>query len=73
VVRSANAGKRSIKKDRVGAGGRGKGSIDKIYTPAFRARAGSTKDIFFFIRLMGFKGIKLIYNLGFGNSYDNIL
>jgi hypothetical protein len=35
-----------------------KGSIDKIYTPAFRARAGSTKDISFFIRLIGFKGIK---------------
>jgi hypothetical protein len=30
-----------------------------------RARAGSTKDIFFFIRLIGFKGIKLVYNLGY--------
>jgi hypothetical protein len=73
VVRSANAGKRSIKKDLVDASGRGKQKYSETILLLFRARAGSTKDIFFFIRLMGFKGIKLIYNLGFGNSYDNIL
>jgi hypothetical protein len=28
------------------------------YTPVFRARAGLTKVISFFIRLIGFKGIK---------------
>jgi hypothetical protein len=30
----------------------------------FRARAGSTKDIFFFIRLIGFKEYKLIDSYG---------
>jgi hypothetical protein len=40
------------KKDRVGAGGAGKGEFTvalQKYTPAFRARAGSTKDIFFLL------------------------
>jgi hypothetical protein len=39
----------------------GNRSIDKIYTPAFRARAGLLKCISFFIRLIGFKGLS-IYN-----------
>jgi hypothetical protein len=34
----------------------GNGSIDGIYTPVFSRARGTTKDISFFIRLIGFKG-----------------
>jgi hypothetical protein len=36
----------------------GKQKYSETILLLFRARAGSTKDIFFFIRLIGFKGIK---------------
>jgi hypothetical protein len=37
------------KKGTGGAKGREIGSIDEIYTPVFRARAGSTRYIFFLL------------------------
>jgi hypothetical protein len=60
MVRSANPGLRRIKKDFVDARGWGKQKYSETILLLFRARAGSTKDIFFFIRLIGFKGYKLI-------------
>jgi hypothetical protein len=63
VVRSANSGERRIKKGCVDARKWGKQKYSETILLLFRARAGSTKDIFFFIRLIGFKGIKLVYNL----------
>jgi hypothetical protein len=54
MVLCTSSGERRTKKDFVDAGRGGNRSIDEIYTPGFRARAGSTKDIFFFIRLIGF-------------------
>jgi hypothetical protein len=47
--RSLSSGWGRTKKVRGGTSGSGKGSIDEIYTPVFRARAGSTKCIFFFL------------------------
>jgi hypothetical protein len=54
---SPSAERWSTKRGEGGLGGRGNKCIDKIYTLAFRARAGSTKHISFFIRLIGFKGL----------------
>jgi hypothetical protein len=73
VVRSANLGLRKIKKDFVDVGGVGEREYRETILLLFRARAGSTKDIFFFIRLIGFKGYKLSNNTVLENLYDNIL
>jgi hypothetical protein len=48
------------KKDTGGRAGEGKGSIDEIYTPAFRARARSNSVYLFFIRLIGLEGYSIL-------------
>jgi hypothetical protein len=63
-MRSINSREGRIKKDCVDARKWGKQKYSETILLLFRARAGSTKDIFFFIRLIGYKGIKLVYNLG---------
>jgi hypothetical protein len=73
MVRSTNAGYRSIKRGLCGPVGRGNRSIDGIYTPAFSRARGVSKVYLFFLLLIGFKGLSSIYNTVLDNSYDNIL
>jgi hypothetical protein len=48
MLRSSSVREGNTKRGCVGAVGRGNRSIDGIYTPAFRARAGLTKMSLFF-------------------------